>query len=161
MYIACLILAVEFLHFRRVCIRNLRSDTILIDSSGYPLVANLEYAKKVSEKSLTMVGTPHYMAPEMISKKGYGLAVDYWSLGVILYESLYGKVPFGAAEQSPMRVYNEILNGELRFPDQLNAHLREIIESLLDPQPSRRAKGSLSNLKQMPWLVRMNWVRTT
>jgi hypothetical protein len=160
-YIACLILVVEFLHIRKICIRNLKPENILIDSSGYPLIANLEYAKTLSEKTSTMVGTPHYMAPEMITKKGYGLEVDYWSLGIILYECLYGKVPFGEDQKAPMRIYNEILNGEVNFPNQINPRVKEVIVSLLENQPSRRANGSLSKLKKMPWLERMPWVRDT
>jgi len=160
-YLSCLILIMEFLHTRKICIRNLKPENILIDSTGYPLLANLEYAKVMSEKSFTMVGTPHYLAPEMITKKGYGLEVDYWSLGVLLYESLYGKVPFGDTEQSPMRIYSEILNGEVNFHNQLSPRVREVITSLLEQQPARRANGSLSKLKKLPWLERMAWVSAT
>ena len=160
-YIACLILVVEFLHRRKVCIRNIKPENIQIDHSGYPLLSNLEYAKQLSEKTFTMVGAPHYMAPEMIKRKGYSLAVDYWSLGIMLYESLYGKVPFGEDEQSPMKVYTEILKAELTFPSQIHAHTRDVIASLLEPQPTRRANGSLSKLKKMPWFENTAWVCTT
>jgi len=89
------------------------------------------------------------------------LEVDYWSLGIILYECLYGKVPFGEDQKTPMRIYNEILNGEVNFPNQINPRVKEVILSLLENQPSRRANGSLSKLKKMPWLERMSWVRAT
>jgi cGMP-dependent protein kinase len=157
--IACLILVVEFLHRRKICIRNLKPENILIDTSGYPLISNLECSKQLSEKTFTMVGAPHYMAPEMINRKGYGLEVDYWSLGIMLYESIYGRVPFGEDEQSPMKVYNEILKAELAFPLQTTDRARDVISSLLEPQPSRRASGSLSKLKKMPWFEGIAWVK--
>lgn len=158
-YISCLVLFVEFLHRRKIAIRNLQPEIILIDASGYPQICNLEYAKKLSEKTFTMIGTPHYMPPEMITSKGYGLAVDYWSLGVILYESLCGKVPFGEDEVLPMKVYSQVLNGELSFPAEIDDCAREVIDSLLERQPSRRAKGSLCKLKKLPWFQGMDWVR--
>jgi serine/threonine protein kinase len=158
-YLSCLILIVEFLHRRKVAVRNLHPERILIDPSGYPLIHNLEYAKKLSEKTFTMVNTPHYMPPEMITSKGYGLAVDYWSLGVILYESLCGRVPFGEEEVLPMKVYAEVLKGEFSFPDEISSGARKVIKSLLESQPSRRATGSLSKLKKFPWFEGTDWVR--
>ena len=158
-YIACLILVMEFLHRRKICIRNLKPENILIDTSGYPLISSLECSKQLSEKTFTMVGAPHYMAPEMIKRKGYGLEVDYWSLGIMLYESIYGRVPFGEDEQSPMKVYNEILKAELTFPLQTSDQAKDVISSLLEPQPSRRANGSLVKLKKLPWFEGIAWVK--
>jgi len=158
-YLSCLVLIMEFLHRRKIAIRNLQPELVLIDSSGYPLIHNLEYSKKLSEKTFTLVGTPHYMPPEMIKSKGYGLPVDYWSLGVILYESLCGKVPFGEDEVLPMKVYSEVLRGELAFPEGIDENAREVIESLLEHQPARRAKGSLCKLKKLPWFDGIDWVR--
>ena len=159
-YISCLILAVEYLHSRQIAMRKLEPNNILMDSSGYPLLCGLEYAKKLSEKTFTTVGAPHYLAPEVIKRQGYGVSVDYWSLGVLLYEFLYGKVPFGEEETDPMEIYNEILTRELTF-SQLSGQVVEVLRSLLERQPTRRARGSLSKLKKLPWFKGMDWVSAT
>ena len=159
-YLSCLILAVEYLHSRQIALRYLEPANILIDSNGYPRICGLEYAKKLSEKTVTTISAPHYLAPEVIKRHGYGVSVDYWSLGVLLYEFLYGKVPFGEEETDPMEIYNEILTRELTF-SLLSEQVVEVLHSLLERQPARRAKGSLSKLKKMPWFKGVDWVSAT
>ena len=69
------------------------------------------------QRTFTVVGTPYYTAPEVISQKGYLFAADYWSLGVMLYEVAIGYVPFGCDETDVFQIYQEILNATLEFPD--------------------------------------------
>ena len=69
------------------------------------------------ERTFTVVGTPHYIAPEVISQKGYSLSADYWSLGIMLFEVAVGYVPFGSDDTDPFDVYKKILNDKLEFPD--------------------------------------------
>lgn len=65
--------------------------------------------KNIVPKTFTMVGTPHYIAPEILKAKGYNHAVDLWSLGIILYELVCGSVPFGAYDDDPFDIYEAIL----------------------------------------------------
>lgn len=67
-------------------------------------------AKELTDRSLTIVGTPHYMAPEVILGEGYNLKVDYWSIAVCMYEFTCGKVPFGNDKEDPMEVYLSVIN---------------------------------------------------
>jgi len=73
----------------------------MINEEGHVKIIDFGTAKIVDTRTYTVVGTPHYMAPEIIMGKGYGLAVDHWSVGICLYEFLIGMVPFGDTSDDP------------------------------------------------------------
>jgi protein kinase X len=93
--------------------RDLKPSNILIDENGYLKICDLDTVKK-GNKLKTMCGTPFYVAPEMIKKKEYEKEVDYWALGIITYEISNGILPFTG--DNPMEVYEQILNGKIKFP---------------------------------------------
>jgi cGMP-dependent protein kinase len=100
-HVACLILILEHLHERDIVYRDLKPENIMIDDQGYPKLIDFGTAKVIDRRTYTIVGTPHYMAPEIIIGKGYDTKVDYWAVGVILYEFMCGGVPFGEEEEDP------------------------------------------------------------
>ena len=73
----------------------------------------------IYERTFTVVGTPHYTAPEIIQQKGYSFHADFWSLGILMYDIAVANVPFGADEPDVFQVYQEILKADLIFPDWL------------------------------------------
>ena len=78
----------------------------MIDSEGYPKIVDFENAKKIDGgRTYTIIGTPHYMAPEVIIGNGYNNNVDYWSLGIMLFEFFCGSVPFGEEFEDPLEIY--------------------------------------------------------
>ena len=93
-----MILAIEYLHNIGVVYRDLKPENSIINNEGKVYLIDLGTAKTLNEKNhfktATIIGTPHYMAPEAFSGKGYSFEVDYWSLGIILYEFVTGKLPF-------------------------------------------------------------------
>ena len=91
---------------------------MLIDGQGYLKLTDFGFAKVVESKTYTLCGTPEYLAPEMLLNKGHGKAVDWWTLGILLYELLNGVDPF--ANDDPMIVYQNILQGKLSFPKDFN-----------------------------------------
>eukprot|EP00362_Geleiidae_sp_MMETSP1317_P000988 CAMPEP_0201281350 /NCGR_PEP_ID=MMETSP1317-20130820/2474_1 /ASSEMBLY_ACC=CAM_ASM_000770 /TAXON_ID=187299 /ORGANISM="Undescribed Undescribed, Strain Undescribed" /LENGTH=102 /DNA_ID=CAMNT_0047590961 /DNA_START=235 /DNA_END=543 /DNA_ORIENTATION=+ len=93
----------------------------MIDEDGYLKLIDFGTAKIIRGRTYTQVGTPHYMAPEIIMGLGYGFAVDWWALGCILYEFLCLDVPFGADFEDPQDVYNAVLNSRLKYPGFLPA----------------------------------------
>eukprot|EP00340_Litonotus_pictus_P011125 CAMPEP_0170539268 /NCGR_PEP_ID=MMETSP0209-20121228/103817_1 /TAXON_ID=665100 ORGANISM="Litonotus pictus, Strain P1" /NCGR_SAMPLE_ID=MMETSP0209 /ASSEMBLY_ACC=CAM_ASM_000301 /LENGTH=193 /DNA_ID=CAMNT_0010841145 /DNA_START=1077 /DNA_END=1655 /DNA_ORIENTATION=+ len=88
----------------------------MIESSGYLKMLDFGTAKVVFDYTTSIVGTPTYMAPEIISGMGYGLSPDYWSIGICAYEIFYNMLPFGENCEDPMEIYKSILYDELTFP---------------------------------------------
>jgi cGMP-dependent protein kinase 1 len=139
-YAASIILALEFLNHRGVIHRDLKPGSILVGADGYMKLTNYGFsAHPSSEKNyrtFTIVGTPHYMAPEVFAGgigEGYTASVDIWSLGIMLYELLSGKLPFGEDHSDPTEIFELIKHDPLRFPAFFGKNLssRSFIEQLL------------------------------
>ena len=111
------------------------------------------------KKTFTIIGTPNYMAPEIISGKGYGFNVDLWSLGIVLYEFLAGYVPFGEEAEDPYEIYQEILKKPLKFPNYMkDPHANNFIIHLLKKIPDARLGGSYSTLSKHSFFNNIDWV---
>lgn len=91
-FAACFILLLEYLMTEEVVIRDLKPDNFLVDERGYPYLISLGSAKCInaSHRTNTVIGTPHYMAPEIVLGKEYNELVDLWSVGVMLFEFMVG-----------------------------------------------------------------------
>lgn len=107
-YTGCILLMLEYLHGRDIIYRDLKPENIMIDQHGYPKLMNFAVAKVVTGRTYTVVGSPHYMAPEVVMGKGYTYSSDYWSLGIMLYEFLVGSVPFAPDERDPYAIYEKV-----------------------------------------------------
>lgn len=160
-YIACLLLTVEHLHDRSIVHRDIKPENIMVDEEGYTKLIDFGTAKILNGRTYTTVGTPHYMAPEVILRNGYGTSVDLWSLGIVLYEIIYGKVPFGNDEEDPKSIYEKILEYklDLKSSPYIGANYKSFIQQLLSTNPAARLGGSMEKLKNHPWLHTFNWNR--
>lgn len=89
----------EYLHIRNIIYRDLKPENVMVEADGYLRLIDMGTAKQLKQNSgfrtFTIIGTPHYMAPEVMQGKGYSFSVDIWSLGVLLYEFFCGHLPFG------------------------------------------------------------------
>ena len=159
-YAGSLILMLEHLHERDIIYRDLKPENIMVDDEGYLRLIDFGTAKIVQGRTYTIVGTPHYMAPEVIMGKGYGLSADLYSIGIIVYELICGQVPFGEDEDDPYSIYERVLEHRLMFPQFLGSTFaaRPIIEQLLNQNPAMRSGGSIDNLKANKWLKDVDWV---
>lgn len=131
----------EALSDRDIVYRDLKPENIMLDAQGYLKLIDFGSAKKLDSSCLrtfTMVGTPHYMAPEVMRGKGYGVEVDIWALGVILYELVCGYLPFGDNVDNTGDVCKAVLAGHLNFPPELEEKTRDLIAGLLVLKPQAR-----------------------
>ena len=110
-YIGSLILCMEYLHFNHIIYRDIKPENIMVDEKGFIKLIDLGTAKNLKQKNgrtYTIIGTPHYMAPEILTGKGYTYSVDLWSIGICLYEFMCGNVPYAEDAEDPYEIYEEI-----------------------------------------------------
>ncbi|CAL1540845.1 unnamed protein product [Lymnaea stagnalis] len=134
-YSAQVLLALQYLHNANVLYRDLKPENLLIDSSGYPKMADFGFAKKVHQ-TWTLCGTPQYIAPEMILNKGYGKSVDYWGLGILIYEMVAGYVPFD--HKTPIRLYEMIVECNVNYPSHFKPQLSNLLSKLIQLDVTKR-----------------------
>jgi cGMP-dependent protein kinase len=155
-YISCLLLIFEHMHERKIIYRDLKPENVMVDNEGYPKLIDFGTSKIIHARTFTMVGTPHYMAPEIIKGSGYTLSADLWSLGVMLYEFVCGGVPFGEEEEDTFKIYGKILDRHLKYPSYMSStRCKPIIEKMLDPNPAMR--GTVEALKEHAWFNGVSW----
>ncbi|KAK2777163.1 serine/threonine protein kinase, AGC [Onygenales sp. PD_12] len=159
-YAAEIVLILEFLHdIEGVAYRDLKPENILLDADGHLRLVDFGFAKQLwSRETYTLCGTPEYLAPEVIHNSGHGLAVDWWALGVLIYEFIVGQPPFW--DPNPMRIYEQIVEGRLRFPTNMPPTARDIVTQLCKVAPSERLgyiKGGTARVKEHPFFEGIDW----
>ena len=135
-------LFLEYLHSKSIVYRDLKPENLLIGSDGYLKVTDFGLAKLVEGKTYTLCGTPEYLAPEIVLNKGHDKAVDWWAMGVLMYEMLVGVDPF--ASDDPIEVYQKALSGKISFPKSFDVAAKSLIKRLLQIDLSKRL-GNLKN----------------
>lgn len=159
-YAAGVTLTFEYLHNRNILYRDLKPENLLLDHEGHLKVCDFGFAKTVEPgtNTWTLCGTPEYLAPEIILNKGHGKAVDWWALGILIYEMLAGYPPFYADDR--MQLYQAILAGKLEFPRHMKKEARDLISRLLTSDLSRRIgnlKAGAKDIRNHPWFKGFDW----
>eukprot|EP00743_Colponemidia_sp_Colp-15_P017505 GILK01021659.1.p1 GENE.GILK01021659.1~~GILK01021659.1.p1 ORF type:complete len:477 (-),score=43.82 GILK01021659.1:212-1477(-) len=157
-YCCEVLLAFEYLHDQNIIYRDLKPENILLDEGGHVKIADFGFAKRVTERTFTLCGTPEYIAPEVIQSRGHGKAVDYWALGILLYEMIVGYPPF--FDESPFKTYEKILEGKLQFPKWVDSRARDIIRGLLTADHTKRLgtlKRGMQDLKKHKYFAGVDW----
>ncbi|KAL7749777.1 hypothetical protein RI367_004653 [Sorochytrium milnesiophthora] len=159
-YAAEITSALAFLHSKDIIYRDLKPENILLDREGHVALTDFGLAKEgileSGGKTSTFCGTPEYLAPEILRKQPYGMAVDWWCLGSVVYEMLVGLPPFYSA--NAQELFNRILNDKLKFPAQVGLNSRRFIAGLLVRTPARRlgANGAHEVLTH-PFFEGVDW----
>ena len=139
-YGAQIAIALQYLHDKKIIYRDLKPENILLDEKGYLCLVDFGMAKKLeyNKKALSFCGTPEYLAPEIIKGEGYDENIDWWSLGIILYEMICGVPPF--YDDNLNKIYYLIQNTEVSFPHNiyLSDDVKDIIFNLLKKDVKER-----------------------
>lgn len=108
-FTACLLIVVDYLNSKNIVHRDLKPDNIMIDDKGYLKLIDFGSAAIIKDFTNTIMGTPHYIAPEVLLGRGYGFSADYWSIGILAFEIYFNYCPFGTQATDPMEVYKDII----------------------------------------------------
>lgn len=160
-YLGEIILALEHLHKEGIIYRDLKPENIMLNSSGHVVLTDFGLCKESihgSETTHTFCGTIEYMAPEILQRTGHGKAVDWWSLGTLMYDMLVGAPPFVAENRK--RTIEKILHGKLNLPPYLTADARDILKKLLKRHPPNRlgnGPDDADELKKHRFFANIKW----
>ncbi|XP_071387317.1 serine/threonine-protein kinase N1b isoform X1 [Centroberyx affinis] len=160
-YSACVVLGLQFLHDHKIVYRDLKLDNLLLDTEGFVKIADFGLCKEgmgYGDRTSTFCGTPEFLAPEVLTDTSYTRAVDWWGLGVLIYEMLVGESPFPGDDEE--EVFDSIVNDEVRYPRFLSTEAIGIMRRLLRRNPERRlgsGEKDAEDVKKQPFFRGMEW----
>ncbi|KAJ2895288.1 putative camp-dependent protein kinase catalytic subunit protein [Zalerion maritima] len=172
-YVAEIVLVLEHLHEGQggVAYRDLKPENLLLDREGHVKLVDFGFAKRLGREgageegpreTYTLCGTPEYLAPEVIQNKGHTTAVDWWALGILLYEFITGYPPFW--HQNPLEIYKQIVEKPVAFPPNvaMSDEARDLIRSLCTVDRSKRLgniSGGARRVKEHAFFRGLDWNR--
>ena len=151
------------MHQRQIVYRDLKPENVLLDRDGYAVIVDFGFSKIVTDKTYTFCGTPLYLAPEIILSRGHDRGVDYWALGCLVYEMLFGTTPFYARGIDQKGLFKRIVRGKWNIPKEHNKTTRAAIEfiwGMLQRRPTERLgclAGGYRDIKNHAWLQEVNF----
>ncbi|XP_067631283.1 serine/threonine-protein kinase N isoform X8 [Eurosta solidaginis] len=160
-YAACVVLGLQYLHENKIIYRDLKLDNLLLDTDGYVKIADFGLCKEgmgFGDRTGTFCGTPEFLAPEVLTETSYTRAVDWWGLGVLIFEMLVGESPFPGDDEE--EVFDSIVNDEVRYPRFLSLEAIAIMRRLLRKNPERRLGSSerdAEDVKKQAFFRSISW----
>ncbi|KAJ3161249.1 camp-dependent protein kinase catalytic subunit [Irineochytrium annulatum] len=156
-YICEVLIALQYLHSENIVYRDLKPENILLDTTGHIKLADFGFAKVVRGTTQSFCGTPDYIAAEVVANHPYTKAVDWWSFGVLVFELVSGKTPFG--DETSEKIYENIALGRIKWHQTIKGPCKDIVRRLLELDATRRlgSVGDGNEIRAHPWFRNVNW----
>jgi len=154
--------AFAHIHSKNIVHRDLKPENILLMKNGYSKLTDFGFAKIIEPgtRTYTLCGTPEYIAPEVLLNKGHGKPVDWWTLGILIYEMIVGQPPF--CDEDPMGIYQKILAGKIYFPKYFDKNAKALVKKLLTADLSKRygnLKDGSDDILKHKWFSSLDWAK--
>ena len=158
-YSACIITVLDYLHKKKIIYRDIRPENVIINNNGYIKLCDFTLSKKMKEDyTYSLCGIPEYYSPEMINQTGYNKCIDFWQLGILLYEMTVGYTPF--SDSDPVKLFQKIKNCKIKFPKNVNKNVKTLIRHFLIVDINKRlgcTKKGIYEIIQNPFFQDFDW----
>jgi len=160
-YAACVVLGLEFLHENNIVYRDLKLDNLLLDREGFVKLADFGLCKEgmgPEDRTSTFCGTPEFLAPEVLTDSSYTRAIDWWGLGVLIYEMLVGEPPFSGDDEE--EIFDSIVTDDVSYPRFLSLEAITLLRRLLRKDPTKRlgyGEADASEIKVQRFFNHIEW----
>ena len=156
-YIASILLAINHLHKKKIIYRDIKPENVMVNVKGYIKIIDFGTVKEIEDRTTTVIGTSHYMAPEITKGEGYSFQVDIWSIAICMYEFFCGKLPFGEDLEDPMDIYRAVCKEELSFPNFVHDEKYMLLmNKMLKKNPAQRL-WKFEQIKSDPYFSDFDW----
>jgi len=161
-YMGQIILGLNYLHKNNIIYRDLKPENILLDIDGNLHLADFGLCKITpdhNQLNYSFCGSPDYLSPEMVTKSGYNYTLDFYGLGVLIYELIVGNPPFQWTDEA--QLFDQIANDQVHYPSTMSFMLKSFLSGLLEKDPTKRlgAKHGLAEIVNHPWCGNIDFVK--
>jgi serine/threonine protein kinase len=161
-YSAEILVVFQALHERGIIYRDLKPENLLFSIDGHIKFVDFGFAKRITDRTYTLCGTPEYLAPEIIRGEGCSFSSDWWAFGILIYEMLVGETPFHSENENENHMFQLICQGEFSFPIGTDDLTQDLINGLLTVDATRRlgcAAAGAEEIMQHAWFGGIDWVK--
>lgn len=159
-YAAQVVLGLDYIHKMGLIYRDLKPENIMLDYKGFIKITDFGFCKPIKDRTYTLCGTPEYIAPEIIMGKGYGVSIDWWSFGILIFELSAGYSPFSTGNPDQMEMMERICKGKYSMSSVLHVDLKDLVKNILQVDLSKRfgnLKNGVEDIKTHAWFKPINW----